>query len=155
MGAIYKNITGNTATDLGLSTSKRFEYCKMSFCNVHASDAVNIDLYLSGDRVSDKIIDVGEDVDKHRYNEDGVYDNNSYDAPTTLTSVYYILKNTTIPNGASLFLGEGELFFNNNKYKMFIKLNNADSAVDVIIDEKKTNIADSSGSNLRSGAAGY
>lgn len=48
--------------------------------------------------------------------------------PTT----FYILKDTTIPKGVTLVLQANEINFNNNTYTLYIKLNNADSAVDII-----------------------
>lgn len=48
---------------------------------------------------------------------------------------YYIIKNYTLGHGSTLTLEKEEVSFNNNtnQYGLFIKLNNTDSATDVII----------------------
>jgi len=125
MSLIYKNITGSTAVTLidsytDGSISQKLD--NISLCNVHATDVVSIDLYycyiiyqpqLSTDWNTTPIVAVdGAGVE-------GIFE-------------YYIIKNVTIPKGATLNLDN--LSFNNVLYGLKIKLNNSTSAVDVIID---------------------
>lgn len=46
---------------------------------------------------------------------------------------YYILKNVTIPNGATLILDKNDFSYLNADYELKIKLNASESALDVII----------------------
>ena len=47
MGAIYKNITGNTAETIHFGHSNCNDvFSELHLCNVHSSDAVNVDLYI-------------------------------------------------------------------------------------------------------------
>ena len=51
------------------------------------------------------------------------------------SSKYYIIKNYTLSYGSTLILEGKEISFNNvtGEFGLFIKLNNSDSAVDVIM----------------------
>ena len=129
MSLIYKNITGSTEVILidsytNGSTSQKLD--NVSLCNVHAADSVNVDLYycyiiyetqLSTDWNAVPPIESTE-------NDDG--------SITESIFIYYVIKNVTIPKGTTLNLDT--LSFDNTLYQLKIKLNNADSAVDVVID---------------------
>tara|TARA_R110000782_G_scaffold176268_2_gene267332 strand:+ start:267 stop:743 length:477 start_codon:yes stop_codon:yes gene_type:complete len=129
MSLIYKNITGSTEVILidsytNGSTSQKLD--NVSLCNVHATDSVNVDLYycytiyqqqLSTDWNAVPAIEVIE-------NDDGT--------TTESIFIYYVIKNVTIPKGTTLNLDT--LSFDNNLYQLKIKLNNSDSAVDLVID---------------------
>ncbi len=119
MANIYKNITGNTATEI---SSYKTDYNTISLCNVHASDGVNVDIYLYRE----------EGYRTYSYDENGRRDDGSYNDPTITTSIYYILKNVNIPNGVTLFLDKDILSFDTKKYRLYIKLSASDSAVDLI-----------------------
>jgi len=172
MGYIYKNITGNTATEIAKKTYES-KYNKISFCNVHASDAVVIDLYISRqdlqttidaediyteiENTSEQHVDGNNSVNPYTNEADFESNRNedrSYDEKTYVTRTYYILKNLTIPYGQTLILSEDDLCYNMKKYKLNLKLNNADSAVDVIINaeeiEEETGRATSAPGSRRS-----
>ena len=139
MAYIYKNITGNTATDLEVqeidnntsnsssssyssssnNSSKYTLLSTMSLCNVHATDSVNIDLYLYRTEMTDSRSKVGEGGDWN-------------DLEFTTYS-YYILNNVNIPNGATLVLDKEDLKFDRSIYQLYIKLSDADSEVDIIL----------------------
>ena len=121
MAYIYKNITGNTATDLEVQEIENNKYTlsTMSLCNIHTSDAVLIDLYLYRTEMTDSRSIVGEGGDWN-------------DLESTTYS-YYILNNIKIPNGATLVLDKEDLDFDRSIYNLYIKLDQADSAVDIIL----------------------
>ena len=137
MDLIYRNITGNTATEIignGSTATKVKDYCvkDINLCNVHSSDAVLVDLYITNTVVNDARISRGS----HLLNTTGGTDWDN--TPTSTTSTYYIIKNLEIAKGISLYLDEQYLKgINFNFYQLYIKLNNADSAVDVIVGGKK------------------
>lgn len=130
MSLVYKNITGNTATALndGFTWSQE-SFTEMSLCNAHASDAVNVDLYITKTYNSSSRKRVGDD--------------GNWDALETTTETYYILNNTTIPNGATLVLPKERFEWSPREYKLYIQLNASDSAVDVIINGEKLKVATS------------
>tara|TARA_R100001377_G_scaffold78995_2_gene56972 strand:- start:275 stop:742 length:468 start_codon:yes stop_codon:yes gene_type:complete len=129
MSLIYKNITGSTEVILIDSytdgnTSQKLD--NVSLCNVHAADSVNVDLYycytiyqqqLNTDWNTTPPIESTE-------NDDG--------SITESIFIYYVIKNVTIPKGTTLNLDT--LSFDNTLYQLKIKLNNSDSAVDLVID---------------------
>jgi len=164
MGYIYKNITGNTAVCLARRNYEEV-FTGINFCNIHASDEVKIDLYLErssirpladayekdpalensgGDPATDFLSPLnsswdgtnlnnleGEDFEQERM-EDG-----SYNIPTRTTYTYYLLKNTSIPYGQTLILEESDLIHDFSKFKLMLKLDQADSAVDVVVGAKE------------------
>tara|TARA_R110001592_G_scaffold6936_6_gene38276 strand:- start:10434 stop:10958 length:525 start_codon:yes stop_codon:yes gene_type:complete len=146
MGSLYKNITGNVATKLDIRILKTEKVKTISLCNVHASDPVTVDVYIYRE---DKIYNNpagGEDPtdvstwgtldqpDPYQRDEvTGQYANGSFTPPPMLEVKYCIVKNLSIPKAVTFVLQEDELNFNANKYKLYVKLNNSDSAVDLIL----------------------
>tara|TARA_R110001606_G_C15307019_1_gene643206 strand:- start:19 stop:483 length:465 start_codon:yes stop_codon:yes gene_type:complete len=125
MSLIYKNITGSTEVILidsytNGSTSQKLD--NVSLCNVHATDSVNVDLYYCYTIYEPQSSTDWNAVPPIQTNPDG----------TEEIYIYYVLKNVTIPKGTTLNLDT--LSFDNTLYQLKIKLNNADSAVDVVID---------------------
>tara|TARA_R110002167_G_scaffold6548_5_gene30351 strand:- start:646 stop:1074 length:429 start_codon:yes stop_codon:yes gene_type:complete len=141
MGYIYKNITGDTATNLdvqeidnsssssssssysGSSSNSNNKYkSKLSniiLCNRHVADSVTLDLYLYKTEMTDSRSKVGE--------------NGNWNSLESTESSYYLLNNVVIPNGTTLTLDSSYLNFDRGVYDLYIKLNNADSAVDIIL----------------------
>jgi len=122
MANSYQNITGSTSTRVNGIVRNHSVNC-LKLCNIHASDAVVLDLYITytiRDRSSDTRTNVG--------------DNGNWDELTTITNTYYILKNISIPKGVTLVLDNKELSFDTKRYDLYIKLDQSDSAVDVIVD---------------------
>lgn len=117
MSVVYKNITGSTAESLteDIQNDLYKLITSISFCNVHSTDSVDIDLYYS----KTTLLKVEE---------------NNYNAPGEDINNYYILKNVTIPQGVTLnlTLEDFEIYISND-YSINIKLSASDSAVDVII----------------------
>lgn len=120
MSLIYKNITGNTAVLLneGHAYSSQVP-TGMSICNIHATDSVVIDLYISTTYKSDNRKTVGE--------------GGNWNALEFTTDTYYILKGVTIPLGVTLTLPKEQFEWSPTEYKLYIKLNNSDSAADIIV----------------------
>ena len=122
MAYLYKNITGNSAVQTG-----SIHITSLSLTNVHATDAVAVDLYLnnlSAAATSTQGLPRGTDW-----------------TPTSdyvSSKIYYILKSLTIPFGVTLVLEEEDVKFDPIKYALMIKLSAADSAVDIIIRGNKT-----------------
>ena len=117
----YKNITGDTAEILlSYSDIKEHPISAMNLCNVHASDNVRIDLYLY-----------------RKYNSSGPWQVDHYETQTTSarTSTYYMIKNLIIPYGSTVQLESSDFLidYKGLNYDLYIKLNTADGAVDVII----------------------
>jgi len=137
MSYIYKNIIVKTATDLEVSSSPRESVTKASIANKHASDSVFVDLYLSRIERDNDGLTVGED--KRRSDR-------SYNELPTTTYEYCILKNCIIPKGVTLILDESSLFFDQTKYRLYIKLeaDGSSVAVDVIISYDKQGSSTSS-----------
>ena len=121
MGYIYKNITGSTATDLDINSinNPKYTFSNMILCNVHATDSVTINLYLYRTEMTDSRAKRGDNGDWN-------------DLESTEYS-YYILNNVKIPNGATLVLDKEDLDFDRSIYNLYIKLDQADSAVDIIL----------------------
>jgi len=129
MSLIYKNITGSTEVILidsytNGSTSQKLD--NVSLCNVHATDSVNVDLYYCYIIYEPKKSTDWNPVPPIQSidNDDG--------SITESIFIYYVIKNVTIPKGTTLNLDT--LSFDNTLYQLKIKLNNSDSAVDVVID---------------------
>ena len=118
MGYIYKNITGNTAEIL-LNKYKlsRPPLKKISICNIHSSNSVLVDLYL------------------YNTNESDVPDANNDWTVITTTNTYYIIKYVKILKGSTLILEEDDLLIDSKsiEYDLYVKLDQSDSAVDIII----------------------
>ena len=141
MGYIYKNITGDTATNLdvqeidnsssssssssysGSSSNSNNKYkSKLSniiLCNRHAADSVTLDLYLYKTEMTDSRSKVGE--------------NGNWNSLESTESSYYLLNNVVIPNGSTLLLDSSYLKFDRSMYNLYIKLNASDSAVDILL----------------------
>jgi thermostable 8-oxoguanine DNA glycosylase len=96
--ASYHNITGALTQEL-LAAGGNVKTSSIWLTNIHASDAVVVDLYIE----------------------------------KKLTGKFYLLKNYSIATAKYLFLEK--IGFNNssNEFSLYIKLNAADSAVDIII----------------------
>lgn len=127
MSSIYKNITGTTATDLDIYDEKFVMYTSMMLCNIHASDSVSVDLYIT------RTIDGDEPPNDKDDTRTFVGQNGNWDPLPTTRFDYHILKNMVIPKGATLNLDNNDLFFDNTLYDLYIKLSASDSAVDVIL----------------------
>ena len=98
MASIYRNIS-NALTIQLIQPGGNAEVSSIWLTNIHASDAVTVDLYLE----------------------------------KKLKGKFYLLKGKSIANASYLLL-EGIGFNNKSKeFGLYIKLNAADSAVDVII----------------------
>lgn len=119
--SVYKNISGDTAIDLEIESSYTSNsiISNIILCNIHSSDSVNVDLYLYKKEFTDTRSQVGE--------------KGNWDPLTSTISIYYILKNVVMPTGTTLFLDNSYLKFDKNKYSLYIKLNNSDSTVDIIL----------------------
>ena len=123
MAYIYKNITGNTAQLLLSKNELKYNNIKnINICNIHDSDKVDVDLYLYrtyGDAI-------------------GGYEK---DTETKTQETYYLINSLTIPNTVTLQLKDSDLLIDYETilplYALYIKLNAADSAVDIIINNKK------------------
>jgi len=155
--SLYYNITNNTAQRLELkelySSSENPKY--VCFTNVHSTDAVSIDLYitrqndlvsfgLGQDENGDDIIDETESRVQNYYRNEITPAQNTNDytqtsaaqysqSATSIVETYYYIKNLVIPKGVTLKYDYSDLEFNRDKYILKIKLNNSDSAVDIII----------------------
>lgn len=116
MSIIYKNITGNTAEELySISELMESRIKTINLVNIHATDNVSVDLYLYR---------INSNARSAKYVQD-------HDSTTT----YYMYKAVVIPIGATLQFESRDLYidYENIRYNIYIKLNAADSAVDVII----------------------
>ena len=123
MAYIYKNITGNTAQVLLSKAELKYNNIKnINICNIHASDKVDVDLYLY----------------RTYGNAIGGYEE---DTETKTQETYYLINSLTIPNTVTLQLKDSDLLIDYETilplYALYIKLNASDSAVDIIINNKK------------------
>ena len=147
--SLYYNITGNTATTLELkefynnsSSNPKYVY----FANVHDTDPVRVDLYLTKSYKSGYTEPIGEDgTDMSKLSQDiksdgyrkGVFPHppatttDFTDNKTTIT--YYFVKGLVIPLNTSVRFDYEELHFNRDMYTLKIRLNNSSSAVDIMI----------------------
>ena len=101
------NVTGEITREL-LASGDGVDVSSISLCNIHATLDCSVDLYIEKKLTPGKTYDV------------------SY-------GKFYILKNTTIPVGATLLHSFG---FDNSKFGLYIKLTKSASetpAVDVIL----------------------
>ena len=114
MSYIYKNIIGDTATEL-ISLNEVDKVTSIKIANARSSGTVIVDLY-----VYQMIEDVDEDLEAL-----GIIDT---------TKIFYIMRNNTINNGSYLLLENNEITFNNSLYSLYIKLSTASEEADVIID---------------------
>ncbi len=119
---IHKNVTGNTAVELSSrhDSNNDYDIFSMTLANIHASDVVTIDLYIQ--KTVTSLDFPGKDGD---WNE-----------PTTSYTTLYILKAVDIDAGNTLVLETNEVDFDTTLFNFYIKLNNSDSTVDVIINKK-------------------
>jgi|2_EtaG_2_1085320.scaffolds.fasta_scaffold19498_2 hypothetical protein len=123
MSYIYKNITGDTVQVLlSKNELKNNNIKSMNICNIHASDRVAVDLYLYrtyGDAI-------------------GGYEK---DTETKTEESYYLINSLIIPNTVTLQLKDSDLLIDYETilplYDLRIKLDAGDSAVDIIINNKK------------------
>ena len=92
----------------------------ISLANVHDTDSVGVDLYLT--------IVAGE---RHYLGKDGNW--NALDADE---EVFYFFKGLVIPNKVSLLIPKSDINYDSKNYKLAIKLSASDSAVDMIIQMK-------------------
>jgi len=126
MSYVYENITGNSAVTLLSAPS--VNVLSISLANIHTSDSVNIDLYITF-------------TPKPTYRSSVPRNNNwTVDADNTVTTTIYLFKNLTIPFANTLILHKEDIFYNSHNYSLGIKLSAADGAVDVIVHaEEETN----------------
>lgn len=122
MAYIYKNITGNTAQLLLSKNDLKYNNINnMNICNIHASDKVDVDLYLY--RTYGNAI---EGYEK--------------DTEVKTQETYYLINSLTIPDTVTLQLKGSDLLIDYETtlplYDLYIKLNASDSAVDIIINNK-------------------
>jgi hypothetical protein len=154
---LYYNITGNTIQSLELKEvyNNSEDPTYVCFTNIHDTDAVSIDLYitrqndlvsfgLGQDENGDDIIDETESGVQNYYRNDITPRQNTNDytelsastyseGVTSIVETYYYMKNLVIPKGVTLKYDYSDLKFNRDRYILKIKLNNSDSAIDVII----------------------
>ena len=123
MSYIYQNITGNSAVTLTDVPSENV--LSISLANVHASDSVNVDLYITSVIIRGRKRSVPRGTDW------------TIDATDDSTQTVYLFKNLTIPFANTLVLHKEDIFYDPNAYKLLIKLSASDSAVDVIIQNEK------------------
>lgn len=124
MSLIYKNITGNT--EVYIEDIQTYNITDINLCNVHDTDAVLIDLYLRTYIKDDVRMVRGE--------------NGNFDDINIVPTDYYIIKNLEVAKGVTLHLSENyPKNVNYHTYRLYIKLNNSDSKVDMIISGNKNN----------------
>jgi len=124
---IYKNIRGNSATDIALGNRRisNKELYSVRLANIHSSDPVVIDLYLIYfPLISDRVPPTSA---------------NDWTPTSESVSIddrtFYILKSLTLPVGVSLLLSKDDIEYDYSLYKLVIKLDQSDSAVDVLMKE--------------------
>lgn len=135
MSSRYENITGNSETTLLFKTGQESLYLySMRLTNVHASDSVTVDLYIKQKSSPSK-----KSVPNSA---------NDWTPATTISAnTFYILKKIALPLGATLMLNADDLEIP-DEHTLFIKLNASDSAVDVLIEQRKRKIS-KKGSGMR------
>lgn len=114
MGYIYKNIEGTTAVLLS-KVNYKTPYNMMSLCNTDSSVEAKVSVYFQT-----LLVTSGSS-----YNDDS--DENTIKTPT----LYYIIKDVTIPVGATLILDK--TYFLNMQYKIYVKLADSGSKLSVIL----------------------
>ena len=157
MANIYKNIEGDTATEIVLDSN--YVYNNMLLCNTHDSDSVDVDLYITRTETTGTTSVLvydhgGEKIYETQVNrklqpgkkstDDSRSIDGSYDDITKTTYTYYIIKNVTIPEGVSLMLNEEEIKYDMSKYRLYIQLSAATSTVDLKISKGEKIIRPSS-----------
>ena len=157
MANIYKNIEGDTATEIVLDSN--YVYNNMLLCNTHASDSVDVDLYITRTETTGTTSVLvydhgGEKIYETQVNrklqpgkkstDDSRSIDGSYDDITKTTYTYYIIKNVTIPEGVSLMLNEEEIKYDMSKYRLYIQLSAATCTVDLKISKGEKIIRPSS-----------
>ena len=142
MANSYQNITGSTATKINGIIRNHTINC-LRLCNIHASDTVVLDLYITY-----------TERDKSSDNRKYIGDKGNWDSLTKITKTYYILKNVSMPKGTTLVLDNKDLNFDVKRYDLYIKLDQSDSAVDVIVDTEIGQISKST-SRRSSISGGY
>jgi hypothetical protein len=128
MNILYKNIIGNVPLELYSLTTSFIDgynfFCtldRISLCNVHLTDKAVIDLYIFRTLYNDILLP------------------GAIDGQTTKTAIgtekFYMIKNLSIPVGATLILEKEDIIIDYINYQIFIELNAVDSEVDVILYE--------------------
>ena len=169
MSYIYKNITGSTATEIKLES--RYSYPSVLLCNIHSTDEVLVDLYIQRSEITgtvDTIFKTDENGTKYyedRLNtelhrpkkgqDDGRKIDGSYNEVERTTYTYYILKSLVMPVKSTLVLDEEEFKHDIGKYRLYIKLDQSDSAVDVKIIQGEMLKGLSSGGSGITSSGGY
>jgi len=105
MATTHHNLSGILTKEL-LAVGDDVSVSRVSLVNTHASNACTLDLYI-------------EKTKSGAVNE----------------GIFYILKNMTLPVGATLILEKGDLTFSNkaNEFGLYVKLTQASTTADVII----------------------
>jgi len=129
----YKKIEGNTAQEIIARYDNESGEVNMSIANLHDTDSVYVDLYLS------KILT--EDALSY---ENSVSEENSginFTPRVELTEDFYIFKNLEITIGDAVVLDRSDVYnYRNDLYALMIKLNTADGVVQIALKEDlKTN----------------
>ena len=119
MATIYSNIKRNTAVKIIPYTGQTTIIESLLISNIHASDSVNIDLYIA------------HETDKSR-NQDLPLGTSWDTESNSVIETYYILKNTNIPTGAALQLTKDDFSFDLSYFSVYLKLSASDSEVDII-----------------------
>ena len=124
---IHKNLTGNTATELTSrhDSNNDFDVYSMLLANIHASDVVTFDLYIQ--RPNAIMEFKGNGVEPI---------NGDWTAITKTYTTIYLLKSVDIDAGNTLVLDSNEIEYDSTTFDLYIKLNNSDSKVDIIINKK-------------------
>ena len=131
MSAIYKEIKGDSAYNLELDKSSDIKYTSMTICNKHTANA-DVDLYIS--KIDTKQEREGEFPNS--YDEYGRGQDGDYTPRVQTTSDYYILHDVAIPPKSTLVY---DLNFDwSTEYSLYIKLDDSNSVVDVIINGTNT-----------------
>ena len=146
MARSYQNITGSTAEELiGIISDYGSNIKSIILANIHASDSVNVDLYLYRSEGTGQYIDLygesrgGVPVEEVVNTYQDTINTGPQDWNVTETTyTYYIIKGVNIPVNTTLVLEEEELVFDNIHYSMYIKLSASDSAVDIIVNGEVT-----------------
>jgi hypothetical protein len=150
MAYVYKTISGSDESTLMIRNenfvNKPF-YASMLLTNTHATDSVNVDLYLVTFDIEPKdekyFIQSEEEIEDQYgvfgHSPDGLGDVTDR---TITETVYYILKKVTLPIGASLKLEKEDIMFKISDYELRIQLSAGDSDVDVLIDLTNNDFTD-------------
>lgn len=110
METINKKISGQTATRIISAAKSIGENPTMTICNINNTDC-NVSVYYSKEN----------------------YDVNPGGNANNTTEIYYVLKSFTMPNNKTLTLDKTDFAFNNKGFDLYIQLDGASDAVDVIV----------------------